>query len=185
MLRCAITDGTAGSRPGWLVARCARLAAEGVDLIIVRERELEPAAQVAFARRVVALAQGARVLVAGPPRLALAAGAAGVHLSSHAGEHTPEHVRAVMPAACLTRSCHTLDEVRHAREQRLHAVLFGPVFGKWMGSALVVRGVGLDRLAEAVETAGEMPVYALGGITEANANQCTSAGIAAIRMFFG
>ena len=185
MLRCAITDGTAGTRPDWLVRRCAELAESGVDLILVREREIEPAAQVAFARKVVQLAGNARVLVAGSPLVALASGAAGVHLSSHAAELTPVQVRAAMPSAYITRSCHTLEDVRRAREDGVDAVLFGPVFGKWVGSELVVPGLGLERLAQAVTAAGEMPVYALGGVTQANAAQCSSAGVAAIRMFFG
>ena len=184
-MRCAITDGTAGSRPGWLVSRCAQLAADGVELIIVRERELEPAAQVSFTRRMVGVANGARVLVAGSPRLALAAGAAGVHLSTKVGELTVGQVRAAMPGAYVTRSCHTLEEVQQARGQGVDSVLFGPVFGKWVGPAEVVHGVGLERLAEAVAVAGEMPIYALGGVTRSNAALCTSAGIAAIRLFFG
>ena len=184
MQRCAITDGSAGSRADWLVSRCAKLAADGVELIVVRERELEPAALVAFARRVVGAAAGARVLVAGAPGQALAAGASGVHLSARPDGFTPAQVRALMPAAYVSRSCHTLDEVRRAREQGADAVLFGPVFGKWVDGVEVVPGVGPERLAEAVAMAGEMPVFALGGVTEDNARLCRGAGIAAIRLFF-
>lgn len=187
MKRCAITDGSAGWRADWLVARCKALGADGVDLLVIREHGLEAGELARFARRVVAAAAaagGARVLLAGPPELALEAGAAGIHLSARAGELSVAQVRAGFPAAFVTRSCHTLDEVRSARMEGADAVLFGPVFGKWVEGRQVVRGVGLERLAEAVAAAGDVPVYALGGITRDNAGLCACAGVAAIRMFF-
>ncbi len=191
MQRCAITDGTAGSRPGWLLHRCVELARQQVDLLLVREHALTPADLVTLTRRIVtevaAVAPTTRVLLAAPPRLALAAGAAGVHLSAQPGQPTPAQVRAVFPEAYITQSCHILEEVRRARDGGSTAILFGPVFGKWVGGAEVVHGIGLDRLAEAVAEAGSLPVFALGGIMESNAESCVATGatgIAAIRMFF-
>jgi thiamine-phosphate pyrophosphorylase len=48
--------------------------------------------------------------------------------------------------------------------------------------------VGLEKLREACAVAGEMPVFALGGVDEGSAGECVDAGasgVAGIRMFFG
>ena len=69
----------------------------------------------------------------------------------------------------------------------MDAALFSPVFGKTLNGLEVVSGVGLDRLREACAVAGHLPVFALGGVTVANASSCIAAGargIAGIRMFF-
>ena len=93
-----------------------------------------------------------------------------------------------MPAAYVTQSCHTPKEVGHARESGVDAVLFGPVFGKWVAGKQVVPGLGLERLAEAATLAAGMDLFALGGVDEDRAEACLAAGatgVAAIRMFFG
>ena len=93
----------------------------------------------------------------------------------------------MFPGAFVSVSCHSLAEVRRARQDEASAVLFAPVFGKWADCAEVVRGVGLSALGEACEVAEEMPVYALGGVTKVNAEECVragAAGVAGIRMFF-
>ena len=80
-------------------------------------------------------------------------------------------------------SCHTLDEVRAAEDEDADFVVFGPVFGTPGKGA----PVGLDALARAAASV-RIPVLALGGVTDANANLCVSAGaagIAGIRLFQG
>ena len=176
MVQCAITDGSAAERAGWLVQRCEELGAAGVDFLIVRERELERAALVEFVRAVVKVSGAMRVLVAGPADVAREAGAAGVHLSASAA------MVERWAGAFVTRSCHTLAEVQRAKGEGVDAVLFGPVFGKTVGGVGVVAGVGLEALREA---AAVMPVWALGGVTRENAGECDGAGVAAIRMYFG
>ncbi len=207
MLRYAITDGRAGLRPGEaeagrLAARCTEVARAGVDVLLVREKRLAAGELTRLTRRVVeavrATGAGMRVLVAGRVDVALAAGADGVHLSSAPGELRLAEVRQLMPEAYVSVSCHTLEEVRRAGEESLRAggrrgegesaVLFAPVFGKWIDGVEVVPGVGLEALREACVLAGALPVFALGGVTEANAPECVAAGaagVAGIRMFFG
>jgi thiamine-phosphate pyrophosphorylase len=136
-------------------------------------------------REILAIAGGMRVIVAGRVDVAIAVGAAGVHLSAREGELTPEQVRALMPAAFVSVSCHRVEEVRRAREGGASAVLFGPVFGKAVDGVEVVPGVGLEKLREACAVG--VPVLALGGVTEANAGVCVEVGawgVAGIRMFF-
>jgi thiamine-phosphate pyrophosphorylase len=83
-------------------------------------------------------------------------------------------------------SAHSLSEVASAEAHGASFAVFAPVFEK---SGLANRA-GLEQLrqicfrAEAAQP--RMPVWALGGITLENAQQCATAGaagIAAIRMF--
>lgn len=196
-MRYAITDREAGIRPGEdaierLPERCAEVARSGVDILLLREKDLSAGQLVALSRRVIAemraTGTATRVLVAGRVDVAVAAGVDGVHLGSGAGELRVTQVRQVFAEAFVSVSCHNLDEVRIAREEGADAVLFAPVFGKWAGGVEVVKGVGVKALEAACGTAGAMPVFALGGVTEANAAECVragAAGVAGIRMFFG
>jgi len=181
-----MTDLQGNSR---LVARCAELAADGVDFLLIREKHLAAGALVSLSREIVAAVRGTgtRVLVARRVDVALAVGADGVHLAGAAGELTPEQVRQVMPEAFVSVSCHAVWEVEKAREGGAAAVLFGPVFGKTVEGVEVVGGIGVELLREACVAAGEMPVFALGGVDEGNAVSCVEAGAggaAGIRMFF-
>ena len=170
-----------------LVARCGELALDGVDWLLVREKALEAGALVALTREIVAGAAGAKVLVARRPDVALAAGAHGVHLSGAAGELGPDQARRVMPGALVTVSCHSVEEVSRAMQQKPDAILFAPVFGKWVDGAEVMPAAGLVRLREAAEAARDVAVLALGGVTRENASVCLEAGakgVAGIRLFF-
>ena len=78
-------------------------------------------------------------------------------------------------------SCHTLEEVRQAAEQRAEFAVFAPVFEKKDSPA---RPAGLAALKEACCAA--IPVFALGGVTLQNAQSCFdagAAGVAGIRLF--
>ena len=171
-----------------LVRRCGELAAEGVDFVLLREKRLAAGELAALARDVISAVAGrAKVLVAQRVDVAAAVGADGVHLSARAGELTPVQVRLVLPVAFVSVSCHTVSEVLRAREGGADAVLFGPVFGKAVDGVEVVAGVGLDRLRDACGAAGELAVFALGGVSETSAATCVAAGasgVAGIRMFF-
>ena len=204
VLQYAITDGTARLPAGAIdsplsaetaarVALCTRLACQGVNFLLVREKHLSAAALVALTRVIVqAIGSAApdaptRVLVPGRADVALAAGAHGIHLSSGSGELTPIQIRVLLPEAIVSVSCHTLEEVRRARDQQATLALFAPVFGKSLDGTEVTPAAGLDALQAACHAAQPMPVYALGGITPANAPQCLiagAAGIAGIRVFF-
>jgi thiamine-phosphate pyrophosphorylase len=131
-----------------------------------------------------------KLLINFRPDIALATGAHGVHLTSGSGELTAAQVRAFYalangPAPVITVSCHTLDEVRRAREE-CDAILFGPVFEKRIFGQPNIPGQGLLQLCAACTDAAPTPVYALGGVTLANALSCLeagAAGIAGIRLF--
>lgn len=185
MLRCYITDRRQLPSHGALLEAIARNLAAGIDWIQIREKDLS-------ARDLFGLVQCARalpnpaatkILVNTRVDVALAAGAAGAHLPS--GSPPPGRWRPITPPDFLIGvSCHTLDEARAAERAGADYILFGPVFTPRSKPAdLPPRG--LDRLAEAAR-AVRIPVLALGGVTNQNASQCTSAGaagVAAISLF--
>jgi thiamine-phosphate pyrophosphorylase len=189
MLRYAITGDT--FTPG----DAARLAADGVDYIQLRDKRSPAAELLDLARTVLdELAPYAhtRLLINSRADVAMAAALAagvpvGVHLTSRPGELTPSQVRTVFSVPCLTSiSCHTLDDVTRACTLGADLILFGPVFEKRVANLHITDGSGLDLLHRAVLAANGIPVLALGGVTNENTAACIAAGaagIAAIRLF--
>jgi thiamine-phosphate pyrophosphorylase len=174
MTRCYITD----RKRADVVGTSRRLIGDGIDMIQIREKDLEAAELLDLAGKIVALARGThtRVLVNDRLDVALAAGAHGVHLPS---DGLPAHL--VRPLIDLVGvSTHTIDDVRSAERDGADFVVFGPVFdtpGK--------RPIGLNALKDACR-AVRIPVLAIGGLTPDNAALAVgagAAGIAAIRMF--
>ena len=196
MVRYAITDGNLSFANGnsaaeALARRCAELARDGVEYLLVREKQLSAEELATVCREIMGAVQasgaGAKLLVAGRVDVAAAVGADGVNLSGAAGELKSSQVRQLMPGAFVSVSCHSVSDVERARETGASAVLFGPVFGKSIGGKGVVAAVGLEALREACGAAGETPVFALGGVAAGNAAACLAAGaagVAGIRMFF-
>ncbi len=178
MLRCCITDRGLGS-----VRRL--LSSGGADWVQIREKELSGRELTSLVRSVMAMPnpRGAKILVNTRVDVAMAAGAAGVHLP--AGSITASEWRAITPAGFLIGvSCHTFDEVLLAEKEGADYVLFGPVFSpRSKMSDLAPRG--LDELRR-VSRAVKIPVLALGGITWENTGACMEAGgagVAGISMF--
>jgi len=111
--------------------------------------------------------------------IALAAGAAGVHLPS-CGLPVDWVRRHVGSGLLIGVSTHSMEEAVSARDSGADYAAFGPVFespGKG-------NGVGMMELASVCAAAAPMPVLALGGIEEKQANEAIrsgAAGFAAIR----
>ncbi|MBN1770181.1 MAG: thiamine phosphate synthase [Deltaproteobacteria bacterium] len=141
-----------------LVERLAGALAPGAAAVYLREPRLSAREQLAAARTLVR-AGGAAVPVFVRRRfdLALAAGAAGVHLQ--ADGLPPAEVRAPAPGLRLGYSAHALDELARVAAE-VDYLTFSPVFatpGK--GPAR-----GLEALRAACAAAAGRPVLALGGI---------------------
>ncbi len=194
MVRYAITSGVAGRSREALLADAQRWAAEGLEFMQLREKWMETGELVALARAIVGVFReaGARtkLLVNGRADVAVAAGAAGVHLTSRAGEMSVEQVRRVFAVgereAVVSVSCHSVEEVQRAAAGGADLILFGPVFEKRVRWDVVVGGVGLERLREACVAGGGVAAVALGGVTKENVCACLeagAAGIAGIRLF--
>jgi thiamine-phosphate pyrophosphorylase len=200
MLRYAITSralysGDDGQRQAALLRQAALWVKDGIDIVQLREKDLSAASLFNLARNILIKIDleksSTRLLINSRADIAVAVTAHGVHLTSAPGELTPIQIRdlyaaAHLPAPLVTRSCHTLAEVEQAREERVGAILFSPVFGKAIAGEIVSPGHGLDHLRAACDAATPVPVYALGGVTLANADACLeagAAGIAGIRLF--
>lgn len=161
-------------------------AAAGVTLIQIRERDLGDRALLELTRAAIRAASGtgARVVVNERVDVALAAGAAGVHL--RADSVAASRVRAIVPSGFVVgRSVHDVDEALcAARDGGCDYLLFGTVFAsasKPAGHA----AAGLEALAR-VCAAVRLSVVAIGGITGENAARVAAAGaagVAGIRLF--
>jgi len=165
-----------------LEAQVADAVHAGVDLVQVREREIEARDLLTLVTRLLAITAGrARLVVNNRADVAVAAGSDGVHLP--ADGPPAEQVRALSPAPWLVgRSIHSIDEAR--RSQTEDYLIFGTVFpsrSKPQGSSVA----GLDTLADAAVVAS-VPVLAIGGVTPEGAAACRdagAAGVAAIELF--
>ena len=172
--------------------------AAGVDWIQIREKDLSARELLDFTRRVIAAVhhepnQNARtgvphVIVNDRIDVALAAGAAGVHLTS-VSIPTAEAVNWLRAGNALGAftvgvSCHSLDEAVAAEKAGASYVFFGPVY-ETPSKVNSGNPQGLQRLDEVCSNV-RIPVLAIGGVTEESAPACFRAGasgIAAIRMF--
>jgi len=168
-----------------------RAVAAGVDWIQLREKDLPANALVELARGAVAAAHGSgtRILINDRLDVALAAGAAGVHLGE---ESLPvmEVVRwrrtAEQQAGTFLMgvSCHSGAAAVEAERDGADYLIFGPVFAT-PSKAAFGAPQGLDRLAEVCRSV-RIPVLAIGGVALENASACLAAGaagLAAIRLF--
>ena len=174
MIRCYVTD----RRRGNLLSSATAAIRDGVDMIQIREKDLEarPLYELVCRVRDAAAGTSTRILVNDRLDVALAANIDGVHLPANG-----------LPAALVRPfvrfmgcSTHTLQEVLQAEQDGADFVFFGPVF-ETPGKA----PVGLDALRN-VAMHAHIPVLAIGGITRENTEEVIragAAGIAAIRMF--
>ena len=184
-MQCYITDRRTLPANTSLLDNVARNLAAGVEWVQIREKDLS--ARELFDLTVLVLGlpnpHGSKILVNSRVDVAIAVGAAGVHLP--AGSPAPRLWRDLSPAGFLIGvSCHTLDEVRAAEEEGADYVVFGPVFAP-RSKVTALEPLGVDALGEAAR-AVRIPVLALGGITRENAAGCIAAGaagVAAISLF--
>ena len=198
VLRYAITHralfpGDDQQQQAALVRQASRWAADGIDIVQLREKALPAATLATLARNILQTLQGTptRLVINSRPDIGIATAAHGVHLTAAPGELTPTQIRHLYASAHLappivTISCHTLTEVEQARTQQPNAILFAPVFEKSIAGQIVTPGTGLDHLRDACAAAAPIRVYALGGVTLENAPQCLKAGAsgtAGIRLF--
>jgi thiamine-phosphate diphosphorylase len=181
---CLVTDRRRFDPPiEGLLAVVRRAIGAGVDLVQVRERDLEAAALADLVASILAAARGtpARVVVNDRLDVALACGADGVHL--RADSIAVADARRIAPPGFLVgRSVHSIAEAQSARDaDYLIAGAVYPTPSKPPSTAWL----GVDGL-RAIVRAVSVPVLAIGGITPENSADVAAAGaagVAAIGLF--
>jgi len=191
---CLVTDRrrlvAGGARPdamfACLVAQVRNAVDAGVDIVQVRERDLEGGALAALVTSLLAVTRGTRTRLIVNDRLdvALACAADGVHLR---GDSVPvQAARRLAPSGFLIgRSVHAAGEAVDAGAGADYLIA-GTVFlsaSKAPGAPLL----GIEGLRSIVNAVG-VPVLAIGGMSGeriAQAAAAGAAGIAAIGLFSG
>lgn len=216
MLLYYITDrkqfpGTERDRRQALLDCIREATAAGIDYVQLREKDLSAKELEMLAREALKVIRShgtrTRLLINSRIDVALATGADGVHLT--ANDISAADARAIWASSVSAAksaklsscwligvSCHSLIEVRLAESHGADFVVLAPIFEKAGTSTPALglealrhaseQGKLLDTRVEAGDRRASIPVFALGGITVANAMECIRAGasgIAGIRLF--
>jgi thiamine-phosphate pyrophosphorylase len=176
---CLVTD----RRRADVLAQARAAVAAGIDLIQIRERDLDARALAALAAAVAGIASGSRTRVVVNDRLdvALTANAHGVHLRGDSFA-VADARRIAPPAFLIGRSIHSRSDAVAA--QGADYVIAGTVFPTASKSESV-SWLGVEGL-QALVAASSAPVLAIGGITIdrlADVKAAGAAGFAAIGLF--
>ena len=184
--RWPMADGRSPIAEEDIVELVGAAARAGVDLIQIRERDLEAGPLTALVRRSVAVSRGtaAKILVNDRLDVALAAGAHGVHLRGDSID--VRRIREIAPPNFLVgRSVHDVEEATAAaRAGGLDYLILGTLFPT-VSKEPARRLLTMTGLA-AVSATSSIPVLAIGGITPERAEDVVrmgAAGIAAIGLF--
>ena len=160
--------------------------AAGIDLVQIREKTLSASVLYELSASAARITSGSatRLLINDRSDIAAAAGADGVHLTTHS-----------LPADVVRRtfgddfligvSTHSAGEAGVARRSRADFVVFGPVF-ETASKSEYGAPQGLTNLEKISLELSPFPILALGGLTVGNAADCIHAGaqgVAGIRMF--
>jgi thiamine-phosphate pyrophosphorylase len=174
VIRMLITDGSGRLYP--------LLTQTDVDFIQVREPGLT-VRQLSDCVRSLVRNGGPRILVNDRADVAIACGAAGVHLRD--GSVSPEVIRLVAPPGfIITVACHDAEGVFRAADEGADYAVLAPVFAA-LSKPPSRAPLGIEALRAIAERA-KIPVIALGGVAVENAALCIdagAAGVAGISMF--
>jgi thiamine-phosphate diphosphorylase len=175
VIRYQITDGSAAlDERAWL----GRLRGDA-DFIQIREPDVGTRQLARLVRS--AMKWGPAILVNDRTDVAIACGAAGVHLRS--GSIAPSAIRKIAPAGfVISVACHNDEDVKGAGGANY--IVLAPIFQP-LSKAPARSPLGLEALRQ-IASRTRVPVIALGGVTESNATQCIvagAAGVAGITLF--
>ena len=142
-----------------LITRLTYFLEQGVRLMQVRVRDMNPDQRIQIMRPIVNLAHnyGAKVLVNGNEPFALKSGADGIHLSANQLMNT--HTRPCKKL--LSVSCHNASELAHAATLRANFVSLSPV--RSTQTHPNISGMGWKKFSDLTNNLS-MPVYAFGGL---------------------
>jgi thiamine-phosphate pyrophosphorylase len=160
---------------GALADMVPELAAAGVDIIQLREKEMEARDVLRLGGALLAACRDAGIpfIVNDRPDVALALGADGVHVGQN--DLPIEAVRGILPAQLVGLSTHSPEEVAAAAATKgIDYFAVGPVFATPTKPGRAAAGLELVRYAAALGT--ERPWFAIGGINESNLGSVMDAG---------
>ncbi len=163
------------------LAHIDRALKNGVRLLQIRDKSLPAGERQRLAEEVMTRARAfddCRVLINDDERLALAVGADGVHLSSHALGSLARRPDVEWVAA----SCHTADDLQRAADLGVDFVVLGPVLPT--ASHPDTSGMGWERFGKLVERL-TIPAYALGGMQYSFLHTAQTHGAHGIAMLRG
>jgi thiamine-phosphate pyrophosphorylase len=159
-------------------ARAAQLAGAGIHLLQLRDKRLTHSELIerALAMRQALAGSQTLLIINDRPEVALASGAAGVHLGQEDG--SVKSARAILgPAALIGVSTHAIEQARRAVLEGANYLGVGPTFTSRTKS--FEQFPGLDYVRQvAAEIA--LPAFAIGGITADNAGQVRAAGLSRV-----
>lgn len=164
-----------GLAPAALLAGVDAALAGGVRWLQFRDKSQDAVERLALANALQArcAAVGARLIINDDIDLALAVGAAGVHLGADDGDLAAARVR-LGPARILGASCYAdLDRAARAAAAGADYLAFGAVYASPTKPGAVHAPLALLRAARARFT---QPIAAIGGITIDNATPVVAAG---------
>ncbi|MBI4729385.1 MAG: thiamine phosphate synthase [Acidobacteria bacterium] len=171
--RLYLVSGGLGGGPG-LDRFLDEVLSAGVDILQLREKEMEAQPLLAFAEQFRAACDRHHALFIVNDRVdvALATEADGVHLGQR--DLSPEFARAVLGSeAIIGRSTHAPEEIRRAHAEPVDYVAVGPVHETPTKPGRAAVGLDLVRLAAAEAT---LPWFAIGGIDAATVTGVVAAG---------
>jgi len=160
------------------------LLAAGVGVLQLRMKGATDEAVVAVMRGLFPRLGGATLILDDRTEIAAAHPGVGVHLGQ-TDDDPAEARRRLGPDRVIGWSTHTIGQVRAAAALPIQYIGFGPIFSsagkhRFSEDARTPMGsVGLDDLRAAVEVS-ELPVVAIGGITEENLPRVLGTGVASV-----
>jgi len=166
----AITDVKLSGLPHAEQVRLLSLG--GASLIQLREKQL-PARE--FYEQAKAAQQvGVRLIINDRVDIALASGAAGVHLGQD--DLSPDAARKLLGRrAIIGYSSHNIDQAISAIKLPIDYLAIGPIFSTTTKSD-TAPVLGLEGLRAVRSAIGQFPLVAIGGITHGNAREVIAAG---------
>lgn len=156
------------------------LISSGARIIQLREKELEGREFYAEAAEAITTArqQDVRIIVNDRVDIAHALKADGVHLGQD--DLPPAAARQILgDDAIIGVSTHNLEQVKLAAGMPVDYVALGPIFPTTTKQASS-SAIGPDAVTKARELLGDVPLVAIGGISEANGRVLLDAGFTAL-----
>lgn len=163
-----------------LLANLQKILHKGIKLIQARLKTLSSAAVAKFIEQAYPLCKQQQAVLLMNSAVAYPAQVDGVHLTSHdlmALTRRPESGK------WLAASCHSLEQLQHAQNLGVDFAVLAPVLATQTHPG--APALGWEQFTDLVAKVN-LPVYALGGMSESNlsvARQSGGQGIAAIRAF--